>query len=218
MLRTSFPVDIPSQSVSCDIQYGFIRRPTHENTPVEQAMYEICAHRYADISCDSFGAALLNNCKYGYRVKNGVIDLALLRSPKYPDHEADMGIQEFTYTFLPHAGNLIHSSVMMEAALLNRPVMILPEFRSGRQFAIGINSPRVTLEVIKKAEKEDCLIIRAVETHGMPAVAELSLNGLTGAVETDLTEWKDLKFYQAVSGKITLEFTPFEIKTLKLKK
>ena len=217
MLRTAFPVNIFADEASFDIQYGCIRRTMHENTSRDMAQFETVCQRYADISDDSHGVALLNDCKYGCKVKESVLDLALLRSPKEPDPTADIGHHEFTYSLLPHEGSLIHSNVMREAALLNRPPRVFDGAAADIQPPVAIESDAVSLEVLKKAEKEDCLVIRLVETKGTESKAILSLRNAERAVETDLLEWTDDAAHLATNGKIELTLKPFEIRTLKLK-
>ena len=85
MLRTSFPVAIFATEATCDIQFGSIKRPTHRNTSWDMAKYEICAQKWIDLSQWDYGVALLNDCKYGHKVLENVLDLNLLRSPNYPD-------------------------------------------------------------------------------------------------------------------------------------
>ena len=217
MLRTAFPVNIFADEASFDIQYGHIRRTMHENTSRDMAQFEAVCQRYADISDDSHGVALLNDCKYGCKVKESVLDLALLRSPKEPDPTADIGHHEFTYSLLPHEGSLIHSNVMREAALLNRPPRVFDGMAADVRPPVAIESDAVSLEVRKKAEKEDCLVVRLVETKGTESKAVLALRGKTAAVETDLLEWAEGTAHSAVNGKIELTLKPFEIRTLKLK-
>ena len=47
------------------------------------------------------GFALLNDSKYGHRVKNGRMSLNLLRAPVYPNKTADRGEQAFSYAICP---------------------------------------------------------------------------------------------------------------------
>jgi alpha-mannosidase len=119
MLRVHFPVDIRTDLASFDIQYGVVKRNTHTNTSWDMAKFEVAGHKYADLSHEQFGAALINDCKYGYRVQGNVLDLNLLRSPNNPDPDADFGEHDFTYAFLPHAGRLEESSVYQKAAMVN---------------------------------------------------------------------------------------------------
>ena len=68
MLRTNFATCIHTDEVTCNIQYGSLKRPTHRNTSWEMTKFEVCAHKWIDLSRDDYGVALLNDCKYGYAV------------------------------------------------------------------------------------------------------------------------------------------------------
>lgn len=218
MLRTAFPVDIFSDTASFDIQYGYVRRTMLNNTSWDMAQFEAVGQRYADISDHSHGVALLNDCKYGHKVKDGVLDLALLRSSTAPDSSADQGHHTFTYSLLPHKGALVDSNVMSQSALLNRRPRVIDAVKNGALPPCVLESDSVSLEVVKKAEKENCLVIRAVETHGATAKAVLHLRDKAlRVIETNLLEWTEDAVFQPVNGDLELTFRPFEIRTFKLK-
>ncbi len=220
MLRTAFPVAVQSPEALFDIQYGHIRRATHNNTSWETAQFEVCAHKFADLSDAAGGAALLNDCKYGYRVKGNIIDLALLRSPKHPDFYADMGEHVFTYSFYPHNGGMTASGVQESAAALNRvplsfPGFTLPEISS----PVRLKGQGVILSALKKAEKEESLVIRLVENKGEFSKITLELSGKNAIlIETNLIEWENGAEFIAENGRVELKFSPFEIRTFKLKR
>ena len=76
MLRAEFLPTVASKEVACDIQYGTIYRSTGDQTPEEKAQFEICAHKYVDVSDGEKGFSLMNDCKYGHRVREGLLSLA----------------------------------------------------------------------------------------------------------------------------------------------
>ncbi|MDD3154252.1 MAG: glycoside hydrolase family 38 C-terminal domain-containing protein, partial [Victivallaceae bacterium] len=154
MLRVGFPVDVFTSEGTFDIQYGYARRATHRNTSWEFAKFEVAAQRYADLSEGSYGAAVLNDCKYGWKVRSGVIDLCLLRSPKYPDWDADLGAHEFTYAFLPHNGGFIQSHVIEEAAMLNRAPFVFDGFAGTFQPPCHVEGDNISLEVIIRRKRK----------------------------------------------------------------
>ncbi len=217
MLRVSFPVEVRSRFFSSDIQYGFVERPTHRNTSWDRARFEVAAHRYVDLSDRDYGVALLNDCKYGHKVHENVLDLNLLRSPTYPDADADRGHHEFTYSLLPHTGTLVESSVMAEAASLNVPLICFEGHCGDVQPPCRIEAQGVSLEVIKKAEKESAWIIRLVETRGHRSACRLipARPGMV-AVETNLMEWTEGSPQDLDSVGLEMMLTPFEIRTFKL--
>ncbi len=219
MLRTAFPVSVNSDFASFDIQYGFVNRATHRNTSWDMARFEVVGHKYADLSDNDYGVALLNDCKYGYKILGHTIDMNLLRSPNHPDPDADMGKHEFTYSFYPHSGDLIHSDVQAQAMQLNQKLLVFENTMYRNSILpIRVQGNGLSLEVVKKAEKEDCLVVRIVETFGCHSSGKLLLEAKASEIiETELMEWSDGTVYTSVS-EINLSLTPFEIKTFKVKR
>jgi alpha-mannosidase len=216
MLRVSFPLNIRADYASYDLGAGFIRRTMYPANSWEKAKFEVAAHRYADISNAQYGVALLNNCKYGHRICNSVIDLNLLRSPKYPDDSCDIGHHEFTYSLLPHEGSLETSSVIQEATQLNISPIIFYEYKGKIIPPCKIESPdSVVLKTIKKAERDNSLIIRLAEEKGIFAKLILKLTEDAEISECNMIE-DDNGHVLSTASSIQLEFAPFEIKTLRI--
>ena len=90
-LKVEFPVDITNTEASYETQYGVIRRPTHYNTSWDMAKFEVCCHKWADLSEHGYGVSILNDSKYGFATCGNLMRLSLLRAPKAPDAHADMG-------------------------------------------------------------------------------------------------------------------------------
>ena len=217
LLRVTFPVAIRAQEATYDIQYGSVKRSTHDNTSWEQAKYEVCGQRFADLSDRQNGVALLNDCKYGYSIKNNEMELSLLRSPKHPDYFADQGEHEFTYSFFPHSGDVVSGGVMEQAACLNRmPLMLNDLAADNLQMPCRIESEHVRIEVLKKAEKNNALILRLVETAGMNSPAKLYCTDTIKKVfKTNLIEWEQGEVLTPTSsGEYKVTLKPFEIMTL----
>lgn len=120
-LKVEFPVDVHNDTASYETQFGYQKRPTHYNTTWDVAKFEVCAHKWADLSDYSYGVSVLNNCKYGYGIHGNIISLSLLRAPKSPDAHADMGKHHFKYALLPHKGTL-NSGVVRAAYNFNNPL------------------------------------------------------------------------------------------------
>jgi alpha-mannosidase len=216
MLRVSFAVGIVSETASFDIQFGSVERPTHRNTSWDAAKFEVAGHRFADLSEGSYGVALLNDCKYGYKVYGNRLDLSLLRSPVQPDPDADLGSHRFTYSLLPHPGSLVDSAVFAEAAKLNQGISVFDGFDGTHfRFPVRLEGRGIVLEALKKAEKEECLVVRAYETRGCSSEARLQVPDGMVVQETGIMEW-DERPVESRNGRVTLAFRPFEIRTFKL--
>jgi alpha-mannosidase len=212
MLRTAFMVDVEAAEASYEIQYGLVKRPTHRNTSWDLARFEVCGHRFADLSDRDGGVALMNNCKYGYKVFGRTLDLNLLRSPHYPDATADRGSHSFTYSVYPHEGAVEASDVVAEAHLLNQSPLMVPGALDFR-LPFALFSAGVLVETVKKAEDADAWIVRLYEPVGRHAAA---LCRVENAIlhEATLLEEKGKKLRIDRDGSCELTFRPFEIKTL----
>jgi alpha-mannosidase len=219
MLRTSFPIALFATEATCDIQFGSIKRPTHRNTSWDMAKYEICAHKWVDLSQWDYGVALLNDCKYGYKVSENVLDLNLLRSPSYPDPQADRAVHEFTYALYPHAGNHIIGNVVHAGYELNVPLRSIPgipqqsHHPSSFSFA-HIAADKVIIETIKKAERSDDIILRLYEASGATTKTTLTFEREINTIwSTNLLEEPE-KTLDHQQKSVELILGPFEILTL----
>ena len=214
MLRVHFPVSIRSEQATFDIQYGYVKRNTHRNTSWDKAKFEVVGHKYADLSDHDHGVALMNDCKYGYMVHDNILDLNLLRSPSNPDPDADEGSHTFTYSILPHDNDLIHSDVISESSCLNQEPILFEGVSTDIDIPIKLTGDGLELSVLKKAEKEDQLIIRVIETHGRSSSGSLYLDGTI--TECDLMEWNNIDTPLEIDGKYEITLSPFEIRTYKV--
>jgi len=221
MLRTSFPVNVYTNEVTCDIQFGSVNRPNHDNTSWDMAKYEICANKWIDMSQSDYGVALLNDCKYGHRAKHNVLDLNLLRSTSNPGENADMGKQEFTYSLYPHSGNYSTGRVVNIAYELNSPLRVikLNGINITKQSSVPflkLNNPNVIVEAVKKAEYNDDIIIRLYECSGSSSTIKLEFGFEVEKLQ--LNNLMEEAVESAAFNKYTneLQFKPFEIHTLRL--
>lgn len=173
MLRAEFEPEAWADEVACEIQFGHILRSTRDDTPQERAQYEICAHRWVDVSdARGFGLSLLNDGKYGHRVKQRLISLNLLRSPVYPDRTADRGHHRFTYAVHPHEGGLGPSTTRL-ARGLNAPVVVEPVPAAGPSLVVSPDSVLID-SVLVEPESGD-LVLRVYESSGVDAEASIEL-------------------------------------------
>ena len=222
LLKAAFPLDIRANHMNCEIQFGHIERPTHRNTSWDQAKFEVCAHKWTDMSEGDFGVALLNDCKYGYSAEENILKLTLLKAPTHPNPVADRGEHTFTYSLYPHAGLLAQSDVIKEAYFLNSPLSVKPvsanengDLESVFSFAHTDND-RAIIETIKRAEDADGYIIRLYDSKGTKGKVKLSLGiDFESAFECDMQE--NILAPLAKEGRdIELSLSNFEIKTIKI--
>lgn len=199
LVKAAFPLNLEADYATYEIPCGAIRRPTQPKTPTEQAKWEVPALRWADLSAAGYGVSLLNDSKYGYDSQPNQLRLTLLRSPNWPDPEADRGLHQFTYALYPHNGSWQQAHTVRRGYELNLPlqVMLLPAISNPTtaqlppigQF-LDLSAENLILMAFKQSEDDPRQwILRCYESHG--ETAELSLQsdlGLSVAHPVDLLE------------------------------
>ncbi len=221
MLKVAFPLNVRVMAVTYEMQFGATERPTHFNTPYDLARYEVPGHRWADMSEHGFGVALLSECKYGWSAFGNVLRLSLLRSPKHPDPECDMGHHTFAYAIMPHAGSWQSGGVVREGLAFNMPLMVMDaaapaEFASLLSLADDTGSANLVIDTVKRAEDSDNLIVRLYECHGARGTGRLQVNTpFSRAIRCNLLEDEEEEL-AILDGTVEIPYTPWKIITVKL--
>jgi alpha-mannosidase len=221
LLKVAFPVDILSDKAVYDIQFGSVERPTHWNRPSDLAMFEVCGHKWADLSEGDYGVSLLNDCKYGYDIKGHEMRLTLLRASGSPDPEADINRNHVcTYSLYPHEGDYTQSTVRQGYELNVPPTAVCPpDISAGgarRKSFLSVDSRHIIIDTVKKCEHDNAWIIRLYEAHKTRGSAVLRIGMEPSAVyETDLME-RVLREVPCREGSIAFDYKPFEILTFKV--
>jgi len=222
ILKAAFPLDVQTTSAAYEIQFGHLNRPTHSNTSWDAAKFEVCGHKWADLSEEGYGVSLLNDCKYGHSAEGSTLKLTLLKCGTYPNPEADQGYHKFTYSLLPHTGSFKESGTIQAAYCLNQPLMAQPLSGEGGSLPetfslVSCDRDNVIVETVKQAEDSQDVIIRLYEAHGRRDRATVTF-GLPVAAVTlcDLME-QDLPNgnLEIRDRTITVPVRGFEIITLK---
>jgi alpha-mannosidase len=222
LLKVAFPVARRSLRATYEIQYGHVERATHANTSWDLARFEVCAHKWADLSEPGYGVALLNDCKYGYDISENVIRLSLLRAPTWPDPVADRGTHRFRYRLLPHSGDLRAAGVIDAGYDLNVPLRTVAtephdgSLGSGHSW-LSVDAPNVVVEVVKRSDPDsDALVVRLYEAWGQRGRVTLHAPwDIRRATLTDLLE-RDVAETPSRGATVTVHMTPFQIATIKL--
>ena len=172
LLKVCFPLAVRAPSATYEMPFGYAERPTHFSTSADRARYEVPGHRFADLSEHGFGAALLTDCKYGYSCFANELRISLLRAPKSPDPEADMGSHSFAYALYPHVGGWRDGGVLAEAVRFNAPLRWTRPV--GASFA-RCDDPNLVLDTITHGERSGALLLRLYEAHGARGSAQVTL-------------------------------------------
>ncbi len=207
LLKVAFEVAVRSPRATYEIQHGHIERPAVANTSWEEAQYEVCGHRWADLSESGYGVALLTDCKYGHDIRGSRMRLSLLRGPGFPDPTADEGLHRFAYALLPHRGDL--RDVIEAAEAFNLPLAVVPGLAApGR--VVSVDRRGVSVEAVKLAEDGGGVIVRLCEVWGSRGPVRVTLHRpFSRITRCDLLE------REVGPATAELELRPFQVVTLK---
>ncbi|MFF0343685.1 alpha-mannosidase [Kribbella sp. NPDC004875] len=223
LLKATFGLDVRANDAAAEIQFGHIRRTTHDNTTWDEAKFEVCAHRWVHVGEPGFGIAVANDSTYGHDIRRlpgrsgdplagrtGTgIGLSLLRAPRYPDPETDQGRHHARYTLVSGAD----IATAVEAGLrLNLPVR---EVRGTTAPApvVAVEGEGVVIETVKLAEdRSGDVIVRFYEALGARTSGRLHWDFVAeGAEIVDLLE-RPLGSFDG-----SFELRPFQILTVRLR-
>jgi len=221
LFKTAFPIDVRSSKATYEIAYGNIERSTTDNTSIEQAQFEVPGHRWADLSETDYGVSILNESKFGWDIKGNTMRLTLLRSPKWPDKEADMGVHEFTYSLYPHDTNLLMDTICLAHGLNSPLYTILTDNHKGDAPADAfaeVDTSNVIIDCVKQAEDDKDVIVRVYEPYGSRGNVIIGFNKeIVSIKETNLLEAEiaaeDLKVEE---DSIAFYIKPYELRTFKI--
>lgn len=220
LLKTGFDVDINSLTVKNEIQFGHIDRPTTENNNYEVAKFEICNHKWSDLSESRYGVAILNDCKYGISADGSNLRLTLHTGGTHPDVTGDAGVHEMTYSFLPHNTPFSVDSVVKPAYLLNMPTVAIDgQLKSEFTPILGIDADNVICEAVKPAELvKGAYVVRLYEAERCRTNAKIYVGkDVKKVYRTNILE--DIKKELTITdGYVEYSFKPFEIATFMLTK
>jgi alpha-mannosidase len=211
LVKARFPLAVRSDRATFETAFGVVERPTHRNTSWDEARFEVAGHRFADLSEPGYGAALINDGRYGHHALGSELGLSLLRSPTWPDPFSDEGVQEVVYALYPHAGQWLEGGVLAEAEDLNRPLLVHPvrAAADARLPPLALDGLPLGLGALKALEDGGGLVLRAYEPQGARGTARLTLpDGWALDSATDLLE--------RPSGEPDLDFGPFQVRTWRL--
>ena len=222
LLKVNFPVQINTKYATYEIQYGNVERTTSNNHSWEVAQFETCGHKWADLSENGLGISLLNDCKYGYGIKDGEMSLTLIKSGTYPNENADIGMHEFTYSIYPHDRRWQEANTVAMAYNLNVPcINVLHQGNETgsqpQEFSlVSCSQKNCFIETMKEAEDGKGWILRMYENSNTRVKADIKLGREAESVmECDLME-HDLKQHKCDHKRFQAWFEPYEIKTFRI--
>jgi len=198
------------------------------------AKFEVCCHKFADLSEHGYGVSILNDSKYGFATCGNLMRLSLLRAPKAPDAHADMGRHHIRWAILPHQGDL-SSTTVRTGYNFNNPLKLVQAPKrtlDTNTFANPIKltgNPSLILDTVKRGEDdEDVSRGELPKRKGKSVILRVydSLGGTSkGTIETTLNVQKVYKTnimeddedeVKYKDGKFDITLRPFEVATFRL--
>ncbi len=194
MLKVAFPLTVQDTVATYEIPYGTIQRSTQSRTSWEKAQIEVPALRWADLSQDDYGVALMNTSKYGYDIKGSDVRLSLLRSPKWPDPTADRGKHVIHYALYPHAGRWDKSQLLHRGYEYNDPLHAVRTTRHAgslpaRHSFVRLEPSNLILTTMKMSEDGSDWVIEWYDGLGIGTTATLTMPApIRSAVQSNFLE------------------------------
>lgn len=214
MLKAAFSADLKNPKATFDIPFGSIERPRDGR--------EVVAQKWVDLSDSGYGLSLLNDCKYGFDVKDNTMRISLLRSSHDPDPNPDEGVHEVTMSLYPHKGDWRAAGTVRRAYELNEPLVArvvsshagpLPASKS----YLSVSTGNIVVTALKKSADDGNLILRFYEAHGQTGDVTVKTSlPVKYYAETDLMERQIGPKLPAKAGAFTVRTGKHEIKTYKL--
>ncbi|ODA82930.1 hypothetical protein RJ55_01439 [Drechmeria coniospora] len=236
-LKVEFPVEIVNNEASYETAFSITKRPTHYNTSWDMAKFEVCCHKFADLSEHNYGVSILNDSKYGFATAGKTMRLSLLRSPKAPDAHADMGHHSIRWAIFPHKGSL-SSATVKAAYAFNNPLKLLcapsttVESLHGAPIKLINNdeSDSLILDTVKRGhDDEDVTRLEGLRVNkGQSIILRVyeSLGGHSrGTIETQFNVRRvsktnvledEMEEIKTADGQFAIHLRPFEVATYKL--
>jgi len=217
LLKAEFPLDIHTDEATFDVQFGNVTRKVHTNTSWDKARFESCGQKWMDYSEGHYGVSLLNDCKYGHSVLEGVVALTLIKSGVEPNPNADVETHRFTYALYPHGETWKQAGTVQESYKLNQPAYVLPAGTPGKTYSYAaVDKSNVILETVKQAEDGQGTILRLYECENArtkftltvpPTTTQASVTNLLEEPQHPLT---------VTNGQIPCTIHPYEILTIRI--
>jgi alpha-mannosidase len=223
--------------------FGSIARPQQPGDQKDEAMWEVPGSRWAAVVReDGVGLAIVTEAKYGFSCRDGNLGVSLLRSPKEPDREADMGRHLIRFAVGRHepatrgakagadlgddgfgTAGLAGAEIMSTAAaaeVLFAPVLFARGSDAAPPFTLS-ETRSLTPSWVLPAENSKGYVIRMHETDGSAGTAVLRLNGAsarpTPSVEyVDFLERSRGKVERTVDGTYRIAYRPYQIVSVRV--
>ena len=211
IVKLKFPVNFNFRKPTYEIPYGYMEKSANGEEEPGQTWIDFTGEHFT--AGKMYGLAIANTSKYSYSFDIDEMAVTLLKNSVFAHHDpkkleedgeyhyVDQGIQELTYTLVPHKNTWKESDIVQIAAVLNqKPSTIIETFHKGnlpmKQSFLEVDAKEILVSAMKEAEDGDGIIVRAYETMRHDTACTIKLPFLERVIKT--------------------QFSPCEIKTFKI--
>lgn len=175
-LKAAFPTTVTNEFATYGLNTAAIQRTTNN-----EVKFEVPGRQWIDLTDrpNNYGVSILEDCKYGSdKPDNNTLRLTLMYTPKAKSYayqgSQDWGIHDFKYGIYPHVGDWVHAATPWQGSFLNAPLIAFEttkhEGSLGNEFSlVKLNTNKVDIMALKKAEESDYYIVRVNELYGKNA-------------------------------------------------
>ncbi len=210
LVRSYFDTALHTSHYNCETQFGYVERNCYPRDVSDIAKFEVCAHKWTDLSEKNCGISLLSDTKYGVSCDGGTLGITLHKGGTHPDPRGDVGIHRFRYALLPHDTALDMETIRQGYGFNYSPISTAKKELVCPFQIRGGNS--VVLETVKHGE-DGGTVLRLYESLGDSTTVTLAAAGKQILLCNILEDDKQLL---SQDGLAELRFAPFEIKTVKI--
>ncbi len=229
-LKATFPLTASNPLATYNWDIGTLQRSNDD-----EKKFEVPSHQWFDLTDKSgtFGVTVLQDSKNASdKPDDNTLRLTLMRTPgigtgngrSYADQSSqDWGHHEFVFGLAAHAGDWRQGQTDWQAWRLNQPLLAFETARHpgalGSSFSLfRLNTSRIRVLAVKRAEQSDEIVVRMVELDGKPAKGvSLAFAGpITSAREITGAE-QPLGTATVTAGALVTDFTPYQIRSFALK-
>lgn len=201
--------------------FGSIQRPQLPGVQADEAQWEVPGSRWAAVTDDSgHGLALITEAKYGFSCRDGNLAVSLLRSPKSPDPQADMGAHFIRLAIGAYRSSSSPTELATAAAAdaLFAPLLVQHGAPTAPPFVFEELGSLVPSWVLP-AESAAGYILRFHETAGARGQARIRFASAPRAVErVDFLERRLARAPRRDRHTVTIDYQPYQIISLRVRR
>lgn len=226
-IRLRIPGNMNVRDVYYEIPFGVVRRTTYRNR--QTARGEWPAHRFVTMEDGNKGLALINRGVAGVEQDGNGLVTTLIRA--YGDSEgvwikpseisSQYGKHTFEFMIVPYVGTYQSAEIVCMAQQFNHPLQVWPgvsKLDIADQSLFEIDKKNLVLSTIKRDwETAKDLVVRIYESTGVRTTGRIRIKGIRSAEISDMAE-NEGNILECQGDCFAVEFKPFEIKTIKIKR